>query len=100
MLYTLVIAIGTFPYALRAVAIPWSLDQDNNVTLTVFTVQRKFKNTIEKKGIQCVMSNGLEIRVLESMLTCDSSLVLGLNVQQWCVAVDLRMGDTDPGDLS
>ena len=28
MLCTLVIAIGTFPYALRAVAIPWSLDQD------------------------------------------------------------------------
>ena len=30
MLCTLVIAIGTFPYALRAVAIPWSLDQDNS----------------------------------------------------------------------
>ena len=29
MLCTLVIAIGTFPYALRAVATPWSLDQDN-----------------------------------------------------------------------
>ena len=28
MLCTLVFAIGTFPYALRAVAIPWSLDQD------------------------------------------------------------------------
>jgi hypothetical protein len=26
-----VIAIGTFPYALRAVAIPWSPDQDNKV---------------------------------------------------------------------
>ncbi len=32
MLFTLVIAIGgTFPYALRAVAIPWSLDQDKLV---------------------------------------------------------------------
>jgi hypothetical protein len=29
MLCTLVIAIGTFPYALRAVATPWSLDQVN-----------------------------------------------------------------------
>ncbi len=28
MLCTLVIAIGTFPYALRAVATPWSQDQD------------------------------------------------------------------------
>jgi hypothetical protein len=28
MLCTLVIAIGTLPYALRAVATPWSLDQD------------------------------------------------------------------------
>ena len=27
MLSTLVIAIGTFPYALRAVEIPWSPDQ-------------------------------------------------------------------------
>ena len=32
MLFTLVIAIGgTFPYALRAVAIPWSPDQDTQV---------------------------------------------------------------------
>ncbi len=31
MLCTLVIAIGTFPYALRTVATPWSLDQDRNV---------------------------------------------------------------------
>lgn len=30
MLCTLVIAIGTFPYALRAVATPWSLDQDRS----------------------------------------------------------------------
>ena len=30
MLCTLVFAIGTFPYALRAVAIPWSLDQDRS----------------------------------------------------------------------
>ena len=30
MLCTLVIAIGTFPYALRVVAIPWSLDQDRS----------------------------------------------------------------------
>jgi hypothetical protein len=29
MLCTLVIAIGTFPCVLRAVAIPWSLDQEN-----------------------------------------------------------------------
>jgi hypothetical protein len=29
MLFTLVIAIGTFPYALRTVGIPWSLDQDS-----------------------------------------------------------------------
>ena len=28
MLCTLVIAIGTFPHALRAVEIPWSLDRD------------------------------------------------------------------------
>ena len=28
MLCTLVIAIGTFPYALRVVTTPWSLDQD------------------------------------------------------------------------
>jgi hypothetical protein len=33
MLCTLVIAMGTFPYALRAVAIPWSLDQDRLWTL-------------------------------------------------------------------
>ncbi len=31
MLRTLVIAIGTFPYALRAVAPPWSLDQDIDI---------------------------------------------------------------------
>jgi hypothetical protein len=30
MLCTLVIAIGTFPYALRAVATPWSLDLDRS----------------------------------------------------------------------
>ena len=30
MLCTLVFAIGTFPYALRTVAIPWSLDQDRS----------------------------------------------------------------------
>jgi hypothetical protein len=55
---------------------------------------------IEKKGIQCDMANEFEIRVLKSILTGDSSLAPGLNVQQWCVAVDLRMGDTDPWDLS
>ena len=46
------------------------------------------------------MAIDLEIHVLESILTRDRSLVLGLNVQQCCVAVDLRMGDTDPWDLS
>ena len=30
-LCTLVFAIGTFPYALRTVAIPWSLDRDSGV---------------------------------------------------------------------
>ena len=46
------------------------------------------------------MANEFEIRVLKSILTGDSSLDPGLNIQQWCVAVDLRMGDTDPWDLS
>ncbi len=35
MLCTLVIAIGTFPYALRAVATPWSLDQNNILSLAL-----------------------------------------------------------------
>jgi hypothetical protein len=35
MLCTLVIAIETFPYALRAVAVPWSLDQDMCVCVCV-----------------------------------------------------------------
>ena len=45
MLCTLVIVIGTFPYALRAVAIPWSLDQDiNNADTDVLTINQTTNN--------------------------------------------------------
>ena len=43
MLCTLVIAIGTFPYALRAVAIHWSLDQDTLGKMSPWVNVRRLK---------------------------------------------------------
>jgi hypothetical protein len=56
MLFTLVIAIGTFPYALRAVAIPWSLDQDSVhseiVRLLFLQVHRETDRFFAFSGVQ------------------------------------------------
>jgi hypothetical protein len=54
MLYTLVIAIGTFLYALCAVAIPWSSDEDTGLNRDLL-VQRFFsslKMNVEKSHIE------------------------------------------------
>jgi hypothetical protein len=68
MLCTLVIAIGTFPYALRAVATPWSLDQDMIVCNTFKKPfdpgsPQAFDNEVKEKNIQAENKTNL-LRVM------------------------------------
>ena len=47
MLCTLVIVIGTFPYTLSAVAIPWSLDQDmENLKIGTRLINERFASVM------------------------------------------------------
>jgi len=48
MSFSFVFAIGTFPYARRTVAIPWSLDQDS-CQLETNRLQKREKKMEEKK---------------------------------------------------
>ncbi len=49
MLCTLVIAIGTFPYALLAVTIPWSPDQNTYFLSDLMGNRDSISNTVEAR---------------------------------------------------
>ncbi len=58
MICTLVIAIGTFPYGLRAVAIPWSLDQD--IYDRQFRIIKGLDNQAQRSKYLCLIIKGLD----------------------------------------